>query len=137
MLSISKTFEFAASHRLYNPEWSDEKNVKLFCKCFGQHGHNYKLEVTVTGEIHEFTGYIIDASLLDSIVRENVLNDLDHKDLNTAVPWLQGAIPTVEVLIEAIWSRLSVPLEDSSNNRQLSRLVLWETSRIFATRDRG
>ena len=138
MICISKTFEFCASHRLAQPEWSDEKNSAVFGKCANPngHGHNYRLEVTVSGPIQPETQMVMDASVLDSIVQEHVIHDLDHKHLNADVSWLHECIPTVEVILEAIWNRLEEPLQRAGNGARLEKLLLHETSRIFATRTR-
>lgn len=133
MVSIAKTFEFAASHRLFREEWTEEKNQQVFGKCYGQHGHNYRLEVVVSGPISQDTGMVIDASLISSIVQEKVYLDVDHKDLNTDVAWLKGQITTVENFIEAIWGRLEQPFKQQGV--QLQKLILWETGRIYAIRD--
>ncbi len=134
MLIISKTFEFAASHRLYRPEWDAAKNSAVFGKCANPngHGHNYRLEVAVCGELDPETGMVLDASELDRIVNLEILNDLDHANLNVDVTWLEAQIPTTEVLVEAIWGRLCSALESNAHSCKLQRLRLWETSRIFA-----
>lgn len=138
MICISKTFEFCASHRLARPEWSDEKNTAVFGKCANPngHGHNYRLEVTASGPIEPETQMVMDASVLDAIVQEQVIQELDHRHLNLDVPWLHGYIPTVEVILECIWNRLEEPIRLAGNGAQLEKLVLHETSRIFATRTR-
>lgn len=138
MICISKTFEFCASHRLACPEWSNEKNSAVFGKCANPngHGHNYRLEVTVSGPIQPETQMVMDASVLDAIVQERVIQELDHKHLNADVAWLQGHIPTVEVILECIWNELEEPVKLAGNGAQLEKLVLHETSRIFATRTR-
>jgi 6-pyruvoyltetrahydropterin/6-carboxytetrahydropterin synthase len=138
MICISKTFEFCASHRLARPEWSNEKNSAIFGKCANPngHGHNYRLEVTVSGPIQPEAQMVMDASVLDAIVQERVIQELDHKHLNADVPWLQGHIPTVEVILECIWNELEEPVRLAGHGAQLEKLVLHETSRIFATRTR-
>ena len=136
MICISKTFEFCASGRLARQDWSEQKNADVFGKCTNVHGHNYRLEVSVSGPFQPETQMVMDASLLDSIVQENVIQELDHKHLNSDVPWLQDHIPTVEIILECIWKRLEGSIEQSGNGARLERLVLHETSRIFATRTR-
>src|SRR5690349_3453313 len=91
-LSLCKTFEFSAAHRLFRPEWSDEQNAKAFGKCANPsgHGHNYRLEVSVSGEIEPLTGMVMDASILQQLVNEVLLDELDHKNLDVDVPWLRG-----------------------------------------------
>ncbi|MCB0359439.1 MAG: 6-carboxytetrahydropterin synthase [Bdellovibrionales bacterium] len=132
MKTVTKTFEFSASHRLIRDDWSDERNQHVFGRCFRGHGHTYRLEVTVAGAIDPETGMIVDSRILGSIVREHVVADLDHFDLNTAVPWLQGKLTTAEVLVDAIWDRLEGVLAEQSV--QLTMLRLWETNSFCATR---
>lgn len=138
MLTIAKTFEFAASHRLVREEWSDEANFAAYGKCANKsgHGHNYKLEVCVGGEINPETGMVIDASKIEFIVKTSILDELDHKHLNFDVSWLKGKVPTSEVLVEAIWERLEPLVKQQAPNAQLQKLVLWETSRIYAAKER-
>ena len=134
MLTVSKTFEFAASHRLFRPQLSDEENVKLFGKCATQHGHNYLLEVSVSGPIDPGSGMVVDARELERIVVEHVFRDVDHRDLVRDVPWLNGIVTTVEGLTEAIWSRLDAPF--AAAGVALDRIRLWETRRIYAEKYR-
>lgn len=134
-IAIGKSFEFAAAHRLYRPEWTAEKNSLIFGKCANHHGHNYTLEVSVIGEQDNETGMVFDASKLSALVQEWVLNDLDHKDLVNDVPWLEGKLSTVENVTEAIWDRLSKPVRDSG--AELYEVRVQETGRIFAVRRRN
>ena len=137
MVTISKTFEFSAAHRLFHKDWSEEQNRKVYGKCASSngHGHNYRLEVGVRGPVDPITGMIMDASVLDAIVTEEVILHVDHKNLDTDVSWLMGRVSTVENLIEAFWQRLEIPVSNAANMVRLHRLVLWETNRIFATRE--
>jgi 6-pyruvoyltetrahydropterin/6-carboxytetrahydropterin synthase len=134
MVTLTKTFEFAASHRLFRPDWDDEKNRAVFGKCANPngHGHNYQLEVSVAGEISSETGMVFDAEQLSRIVDELVFNEVDHKNLNRDVEWLAGKITTVEVIAESIWQRLAYALRERNPKARLHRIKLWETSRIYA-----
>ena len=134
--TITKTFEFAAAHRLYNESWDDETNFSVFGNCANKngHGHNYILEVTICGEVNPETGMIINFRELHHLVREVVLHDLDHKNLNIDVPWLADKIPTAEVLVEEIWKRLAPATEASFAGVKLLRLDLWENSSSKASR---
>jgi 6-pyruvoyltetrahydropterin/6-carboxytetrahydropterin synthase len=134
MLTLTKTFEFCASHRLSRPDWSDEENAKHFGKCanVNGHGHNYKLEVSVSGKLDPDKSMIIDASDLDKIVSECVISQLDHKNLDKDVTWLNGKLSTVEVVISEIWKRLEGPIESIAPNARLEKLKLAETTRIYA-----
>lgn len=138
MLTLTKIFEFSASHTLFNQNWSLEKNLEVFGKCANPngHGHNFTLEVTVTGPLHSETNMIIDAGKLKTLVNETVLKDVDHRDLNRDVPWLKGVIPTVEGVVTAMWNILEPILAEGSQIR-LVRLKLWETATVFAVKDSG
>ncbi len=137
MISLSKIFEFAASHRLFNPKWSNEKNLEVYGKCanLNGHGHSYKLEVTVKGTPDCDSGMIINASKLSELVNRIIVEELDHKNLNLDVPWLSGKVTTVENIITSIWQQLSPEVTKALPNAHLSRLKLWETSKVFAILD--
>ena len=137
-LSLCKTFEFSAAHRLFRPEWSEEQNAKTFGMCANPtgHGHNYRLEVFVSGEVDPVSGMVIDASTLQQLVDEVLLGELDHKNLDVDVHWLKGKISSVENIIAAMWGRLEPAVRSVSKSGRLERLVLWETGRIFATLER-
>lgn len=130
MMTLSRVYDFSSSHRLYRPEWSEEENRKRFGKCATQHGHNYRLVVGVSGPLDPGTRMILDASLLDRVVHEAVYDDVDHKDLNTHVPWLEGLIPTTEVFAEACRGRIAQLLWERHPDVRLRRIELWETRRI-------
>lgn len=131
-------FDFSASHTLARSDWSTEKNQQVFGKCSNPngHGHNYRLEVIVSGKVAADTAMIIDTSKLSQIVEELVLNDLDHRNLNLDVVWLKGVLPSSENLVDAIWNRLEPAVNKISPNAQLQKLILWETRKIYAVRER-
>lgn len=137
MLLISKKFEFCASHTLRRPEWNEEKNRAVFGKCSNPngHGHNYILEVSVRGTVNPETGFVMDASILERYVQELVFRDVDHKNLNLDVLWLQGILPSSENLVNAFWDRLAPALARETPRVTLHRLILWETSRIYVVRE--
>lgn len=134
-LSLSVLFEFSASHRLYRPELSAEENRKLFGKCSNPngHGHNYTLVVNVAGLVDATTEMVIDAGLLKDLVEREILQDVDHKDLNRDTPWLEGRVPTTEVVAQAIFDRLTVAVSKVSNTARLESITLHETRRISVT----
>ena len=134
MMTITKIFEFCASHKLYNLKWDEAKNFVVFGKCANKngHGHNYTMEVSVRGEVDPESGMIMNAMDLSAIVKESVIAELDHKNLNVDIPWLQGKIPTVEVLLDEIWLHLDEILKSSHPQVELFKIKLWETSKIFA-----
>lgn len=106
---ITRRATFNAAHRLHNPTRSDQWNRETFGKCNSPnwHGHNYVLEVTVAGEPDPETGYVVDLGDVKRAIAEEVLDQLDHRNLNLDVPWLQGVLPSTENLAVVIWDRLS------------------------------
>lgn len=137
MLILKRHFSFCASHRLFNPKFSDEKNKSIFGKCAGKngHGHNYKLEVAVTGKTDPETGMLFNLQDLKDLVNEHIVNDVDHKHLNFDVPWLEGKIPTTEILVEAIWERLEGKINvTQQNNVKLYSVTVWETEKNIVTK---
>jgi len=129
MIYITRKLEFCASHRLYNPEYSDEKNAEVFGLCNNPngHGHNYVMEVTVRGEIHPETGMVLDLKALKKLVNEEIILKVDHKNLNVDVPFLKGVIPTAENLAIHFWKVLESRLESG----QLHEIKLYESERNF------
>lgn len=105
MVYVTRKTHFSASHRLYNPTFSDEKNEAIFDKCNNPngHGHNYTLEVTVRGIPDPHTGYVIDLKLLRDILESEIIEKVDHKHLNYDVDFLHGIIPTAENIAIVFW----------------------------------
>jgi 6-pyruvoyltetrahydropterin/6-carboxytetrahydropterin synthase len=126
---VTRRLHFSAAHRLHSDQLSPEENARIFglCNSPNFHGHNYELEVTVEGEVDPDTGYVLDLGHLRDLVEMAVLTDLDHRNLNTDVRWLDGVIPSTENLVVRIWERLvgQVP------HGRLAKLVLWETPRNY------
>ena len=129
MIYITRKLEFCASHRLYNPEYSDEKNADVFGLCNNPngHGHNYVMEVTVRGEVHPETGMVLDLKALKQLVNEEIILKVDHKNLNVDVPFLNGVIPTAENLAIRFWESLESKLEGG----ELYEIKLYESERNF------
>jgi len=129
MISVFREEHFNAAHRLNNPSWSDSKNKEVFGKCNlpNYHGHNYILIVKVTGEIDENTGYLIDMKILSDIIKEQVLDRLDHKNLNEDVPAFKTLNPTAENIAIVIYKLLR-PLISELLSLQIR---LYETPRNF------
>jgi 6-pyruvoyltetrahydropterin/6-carboxytetrahydropterin synthase len=125
---VSRREAFNAAHQLCDPALSDEENRRIFGKCANVHGHNYLLEVVVAGEVDPATGYIVDLKQLSDIIRRQVIEDVDHCNLNTDVPWLEGRIPTAENLALAFWERIRPELPEGT----LHCLRLWETDKNWA-----
>jgi 6-pyruvoyltetrahydropterin/6-carboxytetrahydropterin synthase len=125
---VSRRESFNAAHQLRDPRLSDEENEHLFGKCANLHGHNYVLEVVVAGEIDPTTGYVLDLKQLSDVICRVIIQDVDHRNLNTDVPWLQGLIPTAENLAVAFCERVRSELPEGS----LRSLRLWETDKNWA-----
>ena len=125
---VSRRESFNAAHELRDPGRSDEENRRLFGKCANLHGHNYVLEVVVAGEVEPDTGYVLDLKQLSDVIHRRVIQDVDHSNLNTDVPWLQGRIPTAENLALAFWERISSELPEGL----LRTVRLWETDKNWA-----
>jgi 6-pyruvoyltetrahydropterin/6-carboxytetrahydropterin synthase len=129
IISVFREEHFNAAHRLNNPSWSDSKNKEVFGKCNlpNYHGHNYILIVKVTGEIDENTGYLIDMKILSDIIKEQVLDRFDHKNLNEDVPAFKTLNPTAENIAIVIYKLLR-PLISELLSLQIR---LYETPRNF------
>ena len=125
---VSCSESFNAAHQLRDPSLSDVENQCLFGKCANLHGHNYVLEVVVAGEIDPATGYVVDLKLLSQVICRRIIDDVDHRNLNTDVPWLQGRIPTAENLALAFWERVRSELPEGS----LRSVRVWETDKNWA-----
>ncbi len=127
---VTRRLHFSAAHRLHREEWSEEKNARVFGACSNPnwHGHNYELDVTVEGPVDPETGFVMDLKELKETVRETAIRDLDHRNLNLEVPWMDGRIPTTENLVVAIWERIEPEIPAGVD---LVRLTLWETPRNY------
>ena len=99
---------FSAAHRLFRRDWSDERNAHVFGDCSHEnwHGHNYELEVTVAGVVDSEAGFVMDLKTLRDLVQQHVVNDVDHRNLNLDVPWMEGVLPSTENVVVAVWNRL-------------------------------
>jgi 6-pyruvoyltetrahydropterin/6-carboxytetrahydropterin synthase len=103
---VSRCESFNAAHQLHDPALTDDENRRLFGKCTNLHGHNYVLEVVVAGKIDDASGYVVDLKRLSDVMCRKIIHDVDHRNLNTDVAWLEGRIPTAENLALAFWERL-------------------------------
>lgn len=130
MIFLTRIEHFNAAHKLYNPQWTKEKNELIFGKCANEnwHGHNYELHVTVKGKVSDDTGFVIDAKQLSMITNEFVLEELDHKNLNLDVEFLKEKLCSTENLAIAIWQQLNLRLPYGT---QLHSVKLYETPRIY------
>ena len=125
---VSRRESFNAAHQLFDPRLSDEENERIFGKCANVHGHNYVLEVVVAGQIDSATGYVLDLKQLSDLISRRIIQDVDHRNLNTDVPWLEGQIPTAENLAVAFWERIRSELPEGL----LRSVRLWETDKNWA-----
>ena len=127
---LTRREHFNAAHKLYNPSWTKEKNDEVFGKCANEnwHGHNFELFVTVKGSPDPDTGFIVDAKLLSRLIKEHVVDVLDHRNLNLDVPFMKDKICSIENLVFEIWGQLNakMPLGVS-----LHCIKLVETPRIY------
>ena len=130
MVYITRIEHFNAAHKLFNPAWSREKNEEVFGKCANEnwHGHNFELFVTLKGEPDPDTGFVYDVKKLSIIVKEHVIDKLDHKNLNVDVDFMKNKICSIENLVTGIWNELTPHLPPGI---QLHCLKLSETPRIF------
>ena len=127
--TVCRKAHFNAAHKLYNKNWSKEKNINVFGKCSNEnyHGHNYELIVKIYGEIDQNTGMVIDLSYLKKIIEKEIEEELDHKNLNLDIPYFKNIIPTTENLAIYIWKKLNKAIE---LNCKIT-VVLYETPRNF------
>jgi 6-pyruvoyltetrahydropterin/6-carboxytetrahydropterin synthase len=128
-IKVSRKEHFNAAHRLFNPSWNDEKNFKVFGKCSNPnyHGHNYELIVTLTGEPNPETGYVYDMKVLSDLIKEHVINQFDHKNLNLDTEFFKALNPTAENIAVIIWKILREKIDQSLD----VKITLYETERNF------
>ena len=132
-VTVTRRLSFNAAHRVHNPALSDAENTRLFGKCNNPnwHGHNYRLDVSVTGPIDDRTGYVIDLGALKQIVEAEVIQRIDHRNVNLEVDFMRGINPTAENIVVACWK----VLEPAGAPGRLSRLTLWETDNNYVEYD--
>ncbi len=130
-VTVSRKAHFNSAHRLYRKDWSMEKNEAVFGKCNNPnfHGHNYELIVSVTGEINQETGYVIDTKILSDLIKKHIEEAFDHKNLNLDVPEFENLNPTAENIAVVIWQKLR-PFIESDKDLEIT---LYETPRNFVT----
>jgi 6-pyruvoyltetrahydropterin/6-carboxytetrahydropterin synthase len=113
MVFITRRERFSAAHRLFNPNWTEEKNAAFYGGCSNPnwHGHNYELMITVKGDINPELGYLVDLKLLGSLIREKIISKVDHKNINLEVDFMKGKMVSTENLSIAIWEELEPHLK--------------------------
>jgi 6-pyruvoyltetrahydropterin/6-carboxytetrahydropterin synthase len=130
-VKVSRKAHFNAAHRLYNPQWDFDQNQDVFglCNNPNYHGHNYELIVSVTGDIDPVTGYVMDMKVLKDLIKAEVEEAFDHKNLNVEVPEFKTLNPTAENIAVVIYNKLKPHLDAS----QELEVVLYETPRNYVT----
>ena len=130
-VTVNRKAHFNAAHRLYNNEWTDARNAEIFGKCANPnfHGHNYELIVSVTGEIHHETGFVMDMKILKRLIYSEIEEKFDHKNLNEEVPEFKKLNPTAENISVVIWNKLRAKIDLKLD---LS-VTLYETPRNYVT----
>lgn len=130
---VSRKEHFNAAHKLYNPAWSKEKNVDVFGPCANEnwHGHNFDLIITVKGKPDPDTGFVIDLKKLSTLIRDEVTEKLDHKNLNVDVDFMQGKLASCENLAVEIWKILQPRIRPISKFGELHSVKLYETPRNY------
>jgi len=130
-VTVSRKAHFNAAHRLYRKDWDNDKNSRVFGKCNNPnfHGHNYELIVSVTGEIDEATGFVIDMKVLKNIIKVEIEDAFDHKNLNIEVPEFTDLNPTTENIAVVIYNKIKPKLDSKFD----IEITLYETARNFVT----
>jgi 6-pyruvoyltetrahydropterin/6-carboxytetrahydropterin synthase len=133
MVYITRIEHFNAAHRVFNPAWSDEKNTSIFGRCANKnyHGHNFELIVTVKGKIDPETGFVMDLKILGDMIRNEVVDKVDHQNLNLDVDFMADIIPSCENFIVEIWNILSPLITAAAPHAQLHSLKLVETPKNY------
>lgn len=133
MLYVSRKEHFNAAHKLYNPAWTKEKNVEVFGPCANEnwHGHNFDLIVTIKGRPDPETGFVVDLKRLSSMIRREVIDKLDHKNLNVDVDFMKDKLASCENLVVEIWQILNKHLPDVTKAGKLHSIRLYETPRNY------
>ncbi len=127
MIYITRKFHFSAAHRVYNPALSDEENYKIYGKCSNPngHGHNYVMKITVAGSIDESLGYVMDLTELKRLVEKDIIDKVDHRNLNVDVDFMKGILPTTENLAMKFWEQIEAKI--NNENRKLYSVQIHET----------
>ncbi len=129
VVTVNRKAHFNAAHRLYNNEWSDDRNADVFGKCANvhYHGHNYELIVSVTGEINPQTGFVMDMKILKDLIKSEIEDHFDHRNLNEELPEFKTLNPTAENISVVIWNKLRTKID----TKLALKITLYETPRNF------
>ncbi len=133
MVYVSRKEHFNAAHKLYNPAWSKEKNVEVFGPCANEnwHGHNFELIVTVKGLPDPETGFVIDLKKLSTLIKQEAIDKLDHKNLNLDVDFMKDKLASCEILVVEIWKILAPKVSSISKYGVMHSIRLYETPRNY------
>lgn len=133
MIYVCRKEHFNAAHKLWNPNWTDEKNFEVFGPCanVNWHGHNFELIVTVKGKPDPETGFVVDLKALSILIRNLVIDRVDHKNLNLDVDFMEGKLASCENLVMEIWKILEPAVKEITKYGSLYKLTLYETPRNF------
>jgi 6-pyruvoyltetrahydropterin/6-carboxytetrahydropterin synthase len=131
MVYVIRKEHFNAAHRLYNPAWSDEKNQEIFGHCanINWHGHNFELIVTVKGHPDPETGFVYDLKQLGDLIKKEIIDQVDHKNLNLDVPFMKDKLASCEVLVMEFWNILAPKIISTSTTAVLHKIHLIETNK--------
>jgi len=127
MIILNKVFHFCAAHRYGNPKLSEAENLAAFGEDLNIHGHNYELTVSVSGEINPATGFLVDLGHLKAVVKEHVIKQVDHSQIEIDIPWFKNRQPSTENMVVWMWGQISEHLKDGT----LHRIRLQETPTIY------
>jgi len=128
MSYLTKQYKFCAAHRYWNPNWSDEKNYQIFGEDVRIHGHNYTLDITISGPINDESGFIVNLFELNKIVKLHVLDVMDHSQIQLDIPWFESKQPSTENMVVFIWEQIVTKIP---NPAKLKSIKLRETPTIF------
>ncbi len=132
MIYLTRRERFSAAHRMYREEWTDDRNMEVFGKCSNPnwHGHNYILFVTVKGEVSEEKGFVMNLDTLKGIIKERVIEKIDHKNINLEVDFMRGRIATTENIAIAVWNELRPHIEKAGAQLHCVRIEETENNSI-------
>lgn len=133
MIYVSRKEHFNAAHKLYNPNWSREKNEAVFGPCANEnwHGHNFDLIVTIKGKPDPETGFVVDLKQLSQVIKKTIIDRVDHKNLNEDVDFMRGKMASCEILVEEFWKILAPEVAKITPHGQLHSIRLFETRNNF------
>lgn len=134
MIYITRKEHFNAAHKLYNEKWDKQKNIEVFGPCANEnwHGHNFDLHITVKGKPNPETGFVINFKELGKLVKAEIIEKVDHKNLNLDVPFLEGKLPSCETIIYEFWQILAPKISAIEPGASLHSLKLYETPNNYA-----